>query len=240
MIRGKKHNTNRIVPLAIMVLSLIMAFTFWWSNGVLAILLMVVALASCVFSACQFTFEPSDGQVIAVRASDIQQRRVRPRRDPFREETIAIEEIIDLESADPEEKITDIQQDLPVEIIDGIGQSYGSRLREMNIDIVKKMVTVHPEVIKQICEVNRETAEHWIADAKCLIKGARIYSILELAMSEPAEVLIKIEKAIDKGKLDLPNSYEINEWKIRQWIDTANDIMSSISSDDFRKWKGKS
>ncbi|TXT55734.1 MAG: hypothetical protein BAJATHORv1_30114 [Candidatus Thorarchaeota archaeon] len=237
---GEGYRGNRLLPIIVIITSLILAFVFWWTNGVLAILLLVIAMASCIISACRIPFGPSEGTPIVIRTSQSQRRtrrRVR-REDPFEPEPIAIDEIINFEEADTSEEIGDIEQDLPIEIIDGIGQSYGALLRDMNIDVVKKLTVVEPELIQDICQIDRETAEHWIADAQCIIEGARIYSILELAMSEPSEVLFKIERAIEKGKLNLPESYEIKEWKIRQWIDTANDIMSTISSDDIRRWKG--
>ncbi|MFX0079621.1 MAG: DUF4332 domain-containing protein [Candidatus Hermodarchaeota archaeon] len=127
---------------------------------------------------------------------------------------------------------------LPIETIEGIGKAYGDKLREGSIDWVEDLALTTPENVMKLTGVNQLHAQKWIAmarltwlddvsneDAECIVLGAHITSIEELAVADPDDLYNKISTAEKFGRVQVPQGYTISKDKVRKWISSAQKEM---------------
>ncbi|TFG32383.1 DUF4332 domain-containing protein [Candidatus Thorarchaeota archaeon] len=127
--------------------------------------------------------------------------------------------------------------ELPVETIEGIGVVYGKLLRNAGIPTVADMLGVDPERIAEICGVNIEQAERWVAmsrfawldeiseeDAEAIVFATGITDLQGLAEANPEVVLKKIKDAIASGDVRVPAGYEFTLEKVKSWINAAKSL----------------
>jgi hypothetical protein len=127
---------------------------------------------------------------------------------------------------------------MPVETIEGIGPVYGKLLREAGYPTVADLLAVEPERVAEICDVNPEQAERWIAmsrfawldsvseeDAEAIVFATDIADLEALANADADDILRKIRRALDEGDVRVPAGYEFDIAKIRLWIEEARSLI---------------
>lgn len=127
---------------------------------------------------------------------------------------------------------------LPIETIEGIGKAYGDKLREGSIEWVEDLALTTPDNVMKLTGVNQSTAQKWIAmsrltwlddvsneDAECIVLGAHITSIEELAVADPDDLYNKVSTAEKFGRVQVPQGYTISKDKVRKWIMSAQKEM---------------
>jgi hypothetical protein len=149
------------------------------------------------------------------------------------------------ESAEgPEEFVPEVllpqpgKKQLPIETVEGIGKTYGDNLREGSIEWVEDLALTTPENVMKLTGVNHLHAKKWIAmarltwlddvsneDAECIVLGAHITSIEELAVADPDDLYNKVSTAEKFGRVQVPQGYTISKDKIRKWIASAQKEM---------------
>ena len=123
---------------------------------------------------------------------------------------------------------------LPIETIEGIGPVYGKLLRDAGYPTVADMVAVDAETIAEICDVNVEQAERWIAmsrfawldeiseeDAEAIVFATGIKDLEALAGASAEDIHQKIKVALESGEVRVPAGYTFTIEKIRRWIAAA-------------------
>ncbi len=123
---------------------------------------------------------------------------------------------------------------LPVETIEGIGPSYGKMLRDAGISTVSDLRGALPSKVKEVCGVTTRQAERWIAmsqfawldsvseeDAEAIVFATGIRELRKLAEFNPADLLARIQKSVEKGDVEVPAGYEFTLEKVKTWIDEA-------------------
>ena len=128
-----------------------------------------------------------------------------------------------------------LEHDIPVDIIDGIGKAYSMKLQEIGIMNLEELALSSPERIVDACKVSADDAAGWVADAIGIFMGAGMTSVLELAMSDPDEIVERIQSALEKGKIRVPEGHEFTIWSARHWITAANEHIM-LSPEDIRRW----
>jgi hypothetical protein len=127
---------------------------------------------------------------------------------------------------------------LPIETIEGIGKAYGDKLREGSIEWVEDLALTTPDNVMKLTGVNQLHAQKWIAmarltwlddvsneDAECIVLGAHITSIEELAVADPDDLYNKVSTAEKFGRVQVPQGYTISKDKVRKWIASAQKEM---------------
>ncbi|MFX1301528.1 MAG: DUF4332 domain-containing protein [Promethearchaeota archaeon] len=127
---------------------------------------------------------------------------------------------------------------LPIETIEGIGKAYGDKLREGSIEWVEDLALTTPDNVMKLTGVNQSHAQKWIAmarltwlddvsneDAECIVLGANLTSIEELAVADPDDLYNKVSTAEKFGRVQVPQGYTISKEKIRKWIASAQKEM---------------
>jgi len=126
---------------------------------------------------------------------------------------------------------------LPIETIEGIGPVYGKLLRHAGFPTVADMVAVDADRIAEICDVNVEQAERWIAmsrfawldeiseeDAEAIVFATGITDLEALASASADDVFAKVKSALANGDVRVPAGYVITLEKVRTWIDAAKKL----------------
>ncbi len=234
------------LPLVVSLVLVVGAVVSWWINTVLAMILVVTALFVLVVGAFTGHLEQVQAQTyerrrrvyqewgsIPVERLDLLEEQMRESLRQFSTETH--EEGFEIPVDDVENESAGLVHDIPVEVVDGIGRIFGERLRAADIGALDELAAADSTLISEICSVQKAEAEAWIADAKAIVEGAGVTSILELAMSDPEELLQKVERALEEGLFEIPDGHEITIWAARHWIAAANEHIV-LTPEDIRKW----
>ena len=94
---------------------------------------------------------------------------------------------------------------------------------------------VNQERIAARTDLKIESCHTLISDAKGIIEGAEITSIFDLAMADPDEVLTKVTRAVNNAVINIPDNHNFTLQKITNWIDKANNIISTFDVDEIQK-----
>ncbi|MHA1906356.1 MAG: DUF4332 domain-containing protein [Candidatus Thorarchaeota archaeon] len=159
------------------------------------------------------------------------------------EDEIDLEDILDEEKAPEkhvEKHVPEVEEpaaaisDLPIETIEGIGDIYGKLLRNAGIDTVADLSSAKASKVAEICDVNEEQAEKWIAmshfawldeiseeDAEAIVFATGMTTLKELAKADASDVLAKIEKGVKIGKVRVPEGYDFTLDNVKAWIKAA-------------------
>ena len=159
------------------------------------------------------------------------------------EDEIDLEDLLDEEKAPEkhvEEYVPEVEEptvaisDLPIETIEGIGEIYGKLLRDAGIITVADLNSANATKVAEICDVNTEQAERWIAmshfawldeiseeDAEAIVFATGMTTLKELSGADASDVLAKIEKSVKIGKVRVPEGYEFTLEKVKAWISAA-------------------
>jgi len=147
-------------------------------------------------------------------------------------------------AAGPEEFVPEVmlpapgKKQLPVNTIEGIGKAYGEKLTKGGIEWVEDLALTTPEKIMKLVDVSGFVAKKWIAmarltwlddvseeDAECIVLGANITSIEELAVTKVDDLYNKVSTAEKFGRVQVPAGYTITKAMVQKWIDSAKKEM---------------
>jgi predicted flap endonuclease-1-like 5' DNA nuclease len=130
-----------------------------------------------------------------------------------------------------------IISELPVETIEGIGSTYGEKLRAVGIVTVQDLLGSTPEVLVNACGVSTEEARRWIAmsrfcwiegiseeDAEAIVVATGIETLDALAAADPDDLLARINDAVSRGNVKVPEGYTFTIQMARRWIAVARDL----------------
>ena len=128
--------------------------------------------------------------------------------------------------------------DLPIESIEGIGPVYGAKLRDAGIPTVAEMLAADPENVANICDVNVEQAERWIAmsrfswldtvseeDAEAIVFATGMEDLKSLSEANADDLYKKISDALADGDVRVPAGYKFSVEQIQGWIDEAKSLV---------------
>ena len=127
---------------------------------------------------------------------------------------------------------------LPIETIEGIGETYGSMLRDEGIDSVQDLLGTRPERVAEICGVGSEIASKWVAmgrfawidgiseeDAEAIVYATGIITLDDLAAADPEVLLRKVKSALSSEEFRVPAGYKFDLKKVRGWVAAAKDLI---------------
>jgi len=146
--------------------------------------------------------------------------------------------------AGPEEFVPEVmlpfpgRKQLPVNTIEGIGKAFGEKLRKGGLEWVEDLALTTPEKIMRLVDVSELIAKKWIAmarltwlddvseeDAECIVLGANITSIEELAVAKTDDLYYKVSTAEKFGRVQVPAGYKITKAMVQKWIESARKEM---------------
>lgn len=123
---------------------------------------------------------------------------------------------------------------LPIETIEGIGEVYGKELEAAGISTVADLMVADADKVSEVCDVNKEQAERWIAmsrfawldevseeDAEAIVFATGITDLKSLAAASAEDIYEKIQAALDEGDVRVPAGYKFSIDQIQSWIDAA-------------------
>ncbi|TFG11451.1 DUF4332 domain-containing protein [Candidatus Thorarchaeota archaeon] len=127
---------------------------------------------------------------------------------------------------------------LPIETVEGIGSVHGTKLRNEGIGTLEELMRARADEVANICDVSMETSQRWIAmsrfcwmgtvseeDAEAIVYAGGIMDVTELANADGNGLFRKIDDAIEKGYVRVPDGYEISREKVSLWIHEANSLL---------------
>ncbi len=127
---------------------------------------------------------------------------------------------------------------LPIETIEGIGETYGSMLRDAGIDSVQDLLGTRPERVAEICDVGSEVAGKWVAmgrfawidgiseeDAEAIVFATGITTLDDLAAADPEAILRKVKSALSSEEFRVPAGYTFDLKQVRGWVAAAKDLI---------------
>ncbi|MFX1509256.1 MAG: DUF4332 domain-containing protein [Promethearchaeota archaeon] len=175
------------------------------------------------------------GIVIAVTARDSKRPKTVKTRVEVKEDEVA---------SGPEEFVPEVllpqpgKKQLPVSTVEGIGKAYSEQLKKGGIHYVEDLALSKPEIVVELAGVKFIVAQKWIAmarltwlddvsneDAECIVLGANITSIEELAVVDPEDLYNKVSTAEKFGRVQVPKGYKITKDKVKVWIESAQKEM---------------
>jgi hypothetical protein len=233
---------------AVLVLLIVSATLLWWVNTVLAMILVFAALFVVTLTLC----------TIPIDSPARPARRAMSRTSPWR--FVPLEEIVEKQEEffeileKYEEDVDDgaftipvggmkglsesLPHELPVEIVVGIDEVCGQSLRSHGIGDLLQLAEANVDEVAMACSVSKADAARWVFEAIGIVKGAGITSSMELAMSKPGELLIRINEAIEEGRIEVTDNKEYSEKTLRYWIRAAKRTVM-LTSDDLKRLRDR-
>ena len=216
------------IPLAIVAIVFVRPIDFNLSMVVFGASLVLFLFACLLDTADEFqdTSAIADITIVEKKPEVKEKTRAKPAAKPADEHAEAyVPEVV---------KPTVEPSRLPIETIEGIGPVYGKLLRDAGFPTVADMVAVDAEKIAEICDVNVEQAERWIAmsrfawldeiseeDAEAIVFATGITELEGLAGANADDVFAKVKRALADGDVRVPAGYVITLEKVKTWIDAA-------------------
>lgn len=208
---GLSANRKFLIAVFIGIVLAIISFLLWRVDQTISLIVLVVAMAIPIGVYAMF------------------------------EDLVDLEDLLDQQVETHEEEYVEAVKvpaaplsDLPIETIEGIGESYGKMLRNGGIDTVADMIAADPIRIKELTGVTTRKAERWIAmsrfawldsvseeDAEAIVFATSIRQVKELANADPSDLLSKIKKAVADGKVEVPADYEFTLEMAKAWVNEA-------------------
>ena len=244
--RAQKYKNKNMIPVVIVWIVLtIMAALLWQydpNNAILAMSVLVVLIivvllgwgesASEIFEDIIETVGPQvdeEPDEIKPKAKPKKKKASRPVKKPDKHEEKHIPEVVQ-----PKVELSQ----LPIETIEGIGETYGSMLRDEGIDSVQDLLGTRPERVAEICDVGSEVAGKWVAmgrfawidgiseeDAEAIVFATGITTLDGLAAADPEILLRKVKSALASEEFRVPAGYTFDLKKVRDWIAAAKDLI---------------
>jgi hypothetical protein len=151
------------------------------------------------------------------------------------------------EEAPVEEYVPEVEEpsaklrELPIETIEGIGKTYGEKLRNAGISSVEDLLASGIVQVANICGVSEEVAAKWQAMSRfCWLDGISeedseaivtvgIKSYEDLANAQIDDLLSMVTEAVADGTVDVPEGYEFTYEMVQTWINAAKTFISDWS-----------
>ncbi len=231
---------------AVVLILLMASATFlWWTNTVLAMILVFASLFVVTLTFCTIPIDAPTRPAIR-GVSRTSSWRFIPLESIAEDEEDLFELFEDYEEEEDDTFTIPIEgmkglseslpHELPVEIVVGIDEVCGQSLRSHGIADLHELAEANVDEIAMACGVTKKDAGRWIFEAVGLVKGAGITSSLELAMCKPGELLVRITEAIEAGRIEVADGMEYSEKTLRYWIRAAKRAVM-LTSDDLRRWR---
>ncbi|NWF95908.1 MAG: DUF4332 domain-containing protein [Candidatus Thorarchaeota archaeon] len=145
-----------------------------------------------------------------------------------------------LEMQVPEAQIPEAELvELPIETIEGVGVTYGKKLKDAGIVTVQDLLASSPEDVAKVAGVPEEVASRWIAtgrfawlksvseeDAEAIVYGGGMMDLEELAQADAESLLKQIQDCVSLGHVKMPQGYNITLDRVKKWIAEAKDLLS--------------
>ncbi len=119
-----------------------------------------------------------------------------------------------------------VADEIPLEVIEGITDTVVTKLHSAGVSNLSDMTCLGAADIASVCDVGVETAAEWLADAMCIVVGAGVDGVHELADWRADELLEVIRDAVHDGTVHLPDGYQVTEAKVVHWISAAREYLS--------------
>jgi hypothetical protein len=221
---------------------LIASMLLWWGNTLLSALMLLTAMLLWVSWSCRKLREKIPPMTYHVqRQSRVIYRRGNEDLSEF-EERIRQAIFDELEESDyesesyPRLSLSDLDETIPITIVADLRKECALKLEKHEITDLEDLSVVTTSEIVRICNVDKQTAQKWIADARAVTYGAGITSILDLSMADPNVMLQDIMEAVKEGELDFPQGYSVDINRVENWVRAANNETSSIDYEEVRRW----
>ena len=129
-------------------------------------------------------------------------------------------------------------RDLPIETIEGIGSTYGRKLRRAGIITVEDLLAAGTIHVARICDVSEDMAAKWQAMSRfCWLEGISeedseaivqvgIRNYQDLANSDADVLLVKVTQAVADGTVEVPKGYEFTIEMVQTWIEAVKKFIT--------------
>ena len=246
----RQQNWTKIASLVVSFIFVGFAIGLWWSLTVVSIVLLVAAISIWIFTLCNVgvyvepTWIDSDTRERTASKSrdyrygdptDLEERISKMIEDELsaQRNTKQYSSDVDIDTFD---SLPIIDHSLPTGIIDGIGRNTSYQLANSDVDVLEDLAELSSSHLIEICDTDLATAERWIAEAKAIILGAGIKSIVDLSVANAEEIYQRVSDASEEGIISFPDDYEFTIWVVKKWIESAIHHMTSVEPDEIRKW----
>ena len=243
--RAQKYKNKNMIPVIIVWIVLaIMAALLWQydpNNAILAMSVLVVLIivvllgwgesVSEIVEDIMETVGPQVDEEPRKKKPKAKPRKKKPKpsKKPDKHEEKHVSEVVQ-----PKAELSE----LPIETIEGIGETYGSMLRDEGIDSVQDLLGTRPERVAEICDVSPEVAGRWVAmgrfawidgiseeDAEAIVFATGITTLDDLAAADPEAMLRKVKSALASEEFRVPADYKFDIKKVRGWVAAAKDLI---------------
>lgn len=237
-----ESNKPSINP-AMLVISVILvavAVALWWTITVVSVVLITLAVVLIIPTLCSGMLVPLE-QTSAKgtrkeKSSGIDIERIlKFETGVFEAREKKQKESEPARSITTREFLSEFDLRIPLDVLDGIDEKMKKRLRKSRIEDVSALSKADVKQVSTRSDLEIELCQSLIADAKGIIQGARISSIFDLAMANPDEVLTKVTRAVNSEFISIPDKHNFTLPKIANWIDRANNIISTFDVDEIQK-----
>ena len=234
-ILGKK---SVLISLMLIVTSVLL----WWDYTLVSVILLVIAIFVIVTSCCaeielditekhdEFSKYKKYTQII--KSQKLNEDEIDEIFKMQFDEAVRRLEGIAPSGKGPRE----ILIDLPFEILEGISIRMSGRVSKIGVEFLKDILNVEENQLANICEVDLNTVQSWICDAKSIIIGAGIKHVAQLATCDPFSMKEDIETAFEIGEIVPPSEYKITIEKIKYWISAARDEIARTKIVESKEW----
>jgi len=239
--RAQKYKSKNMIPVVIvwMVLA-IMAAMLWQydpNNAILAMSVLVVLIIVVLLGWGESVSEIFEDimETVGLQVDEEpdkpkpKKKASKPAKKPDKHEERHVPEVVQ-----PKAELSE----LPIETIEGIGETYGSMLRDAGIDSVQDLLGTRPERVAEICGVGSEVADKWVAmgrfawidgiseeDAEAIVFATGIITLVDLAAADPETLLRKVKSALASEEFRVPADYRFDIKKVRGWVAAAKDLI---------------
>ncbi|MHA1637644.1 MAG: hypothetical protein ACTSUB_06465 [Candidatus Thorarchaeota archaeon] len=222
-------NKSKSMLLAISIIMIALAVLLWWTVTLVSVILLigVIILIPRFFIKIPLP---------AKQPIKVKRKRVSPV-DETIGRVLSFEMSIDeaIQKNTEQEFLSDMDLRIPVNVIEGVQEKHVTLLNDVGIVDTDVLALEDKHLIESLCDINLDTAEQWITDAKAISIGAKISNIFDLSMVDADEMLTAITRAVKGNTFEIPEGYSLTIKKVESWIESANDAISSIDAEEIQK-----
>ncbi len=214
--RGRSSN------LMIFIVSIMLgigALLLWWTNTVIAVLLLMAATILVLGILCNCCTVDMSDRVTRARAGYPRSRGSYARK--FDEEMERERRRIP-GRMDP----SLLPHEIPIEVLEGPTPTHIETLMRVGVSTISDLIYFGAESIIDVCDVDIKTAEHWITDSRGIYEVAGLKTLEELAAADPDTLVETILLGMEMENIPIPEQYTISDEKTTYWISIARDLLN--------------
>jgi hypothetical protein len=216
MMYGQERSSN-VVVFSISILLIIGTYLLWWTNTVIAVLLLIGATFLILSTMCNVCTQGL-GNRMATAGMGVQRRRSLSR--AFEEEMERQRRSIP-GHMDP----SLLPKEIPLEVLEGPNSRQVDTLMRVGVAAISDLIYFGAESIVDVCDVDLKEAQKWVADARGIYEIAGLKTLDELASANPSVLAEQLLDAAETGVFDIPERYVISIEKTSYWIDAAVNML---------------